>query len=585
MLPVRHTNHIGVSHVDQGPVFYIDVNVTGAPLTAIGVTLLERAGDDRPALLFGDETWSYRQLVEEGRRRAARFDAIKDPDRPPHVGVLLDNVPDYLFWLVAGAISSSVIVGINSTYRGEQLAQLIDHTDCQVLVTSGSFAGVLEGARHDVPEHRTLFVDSAGYRDALGATDPATAGGQRNSPSDDDLFLLIFTSGSTGLPKAVRCTQGRIGRTGAHVSGIAQLTTDDVIYAPLPFFHAASLFTGWAAAVHTGIPIATRAKFSTSGTFGDLRDFGATVMTYTGKVLNYILTAPESPADAELPLRLAIGNEASESDIKTFAKRFDCHVRDSYGSTEGVIIVRRDPSMPAGALGIAADSVKVLDPDTGNECPRATFDAEGRITNLDLAVGEMVETEPSSGFEGYYGNESATRERFRDGAYWSGDLAYRDAEGWLYFAGRTNDWLRVDGENFSAGPVEAIIARHPDVRSVAVYAVPDDPVGDRVMAALELHAERRFDGAAFDRFLDDQTDLGTKWRPAFVRIDADLPKLSSLKVDKKRLRREAWRAPDVVWRPDRAAGLRPIDEEDRRRLEPLLGERDPGASNEERGRT
>lgn len=536
-------------------------------MTAIGRTLLARAEDERPALLFRDRSWSYREVVAEGARRATLFDSLRDPTRPPHVGVLLDNGPDYVFWLVAGAISRSVVVGINATYRGAQLAQLIDHTDCQVLVTSSDLAPLLDGAAHSVSSGSVLVVDSPDHAVALDGLTPPD---RWPEPGDDDLFLLMFTSGSTGLPKAVRCTQGRIGRTGAHVSTIAELGADDVVYAPLPFFHAASLFTGWSSTVHTGIPIATRTKFSTSGTVGDLRRFGATVMTYTGKVLNYIVSSPESPDDAQLPLRLAVGNEASEADIKTFARRFDCHVRDSYGSTEGVIIVRRDPSMPAGALGIAADSVQVLDPETGAECPRATFDDEGRVTNLDVAVGEMVETQPTSGFEGYYGNEAATNERFRDGAYWSGDLAYRDVDGWLYFAGRTNDWLRVDGENFSAGPVESILARHPDVRSVAVYAVPDDPVGDRVMAALELHAGRPFDPAAFDDFLDEQPDLGPKWRPAFVRVDADLPKLSSLKIDKKQLRRDAWQAGQVVWRPDRAAGLRAITDEDRSHLDPLL---------------
>ena len=114
----------------------------------------------------------------------------------------------------------------------------------------------------------------------------------------------------------MRCTQGRIGRTGAHVAGIAELTADDVVYAPLPFFHAASLFTGWASAVHAGIPISTRKRFSASGTVPDIRAFGATFLTYTGKVLNYILSVPEAPDDATVPLRLAIGNEASEHDIK-----------------------------------------------------------------------------------------------------------------------------------------------------------------------------------------------------------------------------------------------------------------------------
>jgi fatty-acyl-CoA synthase len=178
-------------------------------------------------------------------------------------------------------------------------------------------------------------------------------------------------------------------------------------------------------------------------------------------------------------------------------------------------------------------------------------------------VGELVETQPTSGFEGYYRNEAATAERFREGAYWSGDLAHRDADGWLFFAGRSNEWLRVDGENFAAGPVEAIIARHPDVRSVAVYAVPDNPVGDRVMAALELWPGASFDPVAFDEWLAEQPDLGPKWVPAFVRVDDELPKLSSMKIDKKALRRDAWRVPGVVWRSGRGEGLRPLVDGDR----------------------
>ena len=128
----------------------------------------------------------------------------------------------------------------------------------------------------------------------------------------------------------------------------------------------------------------------------------------------------------------------------------------------------------------------------------------------------------------------------------------------------------MDGENFSAGPVESIIGRHPDVRSVAVYAVPDDPVGDRVMVALELWDGATFDPQAFDQFLAEQADLGPKWVPAFVRVDADLPKLSSLKIDKKVLRTHAWEADDVVWRPGRDEPLRALTDDDREALAHLL---------------
>jgi fatty-acyl-CoA synthase len=536
-------------------------------MTTAAEILRRRAADDGLALCFEDRTWSYRQLVEEASRRAALFAAKCDRDRPPHIGVLLDNVPDYLFWLAGAALSGTVIVGINSTYRGDQLAQLIRHTDCQVLVTARPHLPLLEGVETGIAAERTLIVDGPEYAALLAEQNQVV-------PSDpvggEDLFLLIFTSGSTGLPKAVRCTQGRYGRTGMHVAAVAELAEGDVVYAPLPFFHSSSLFTGWASAITAGIPIVTRRRFSASGTLSDVRRYGATMLTYTGKVLNYILATPERPEDPDNPLRLAIGNEASDSDIRDFARRFDCTVRDSYGSTEGIIIIRRDPSMPLGALGTADPSVKILDADSGHECPTAMFGPDGRPTNLDGAVGEIVETEPTGGFEGYYKNPDATAARFRNGWYWSGDLAYRDAHGWLYFAGRSNEWLRVDGENFAAAPVEAIVARHPDVRSVAVYAVPDDPVGDRVMVAVELRTGIAFDPAAFDRFLDEQPDLGTKWRPSFVRVTDELPKLASMKIDKQRLRREAWCIDGVYWRPRRDATLGLLDDADRARLDPLL---------------
>src|SRR5690606_40113102 len=92
----------------------------------LGRQLWDRGDDDALALLYEDSRWTYRELVEQGRRRAGLLGELLDPARPPHVGVLLDNVPDYVFWLTAGALSGAVIVGINSTYRGEQLAQLVD---------------------------------------------------------------------------------------------------------------------------------------------------------------------------------------------------------------------------------------------------------------------------------------------------------------------------------------------------------------------------------------------------------------------------------------------------------------------------
>lgn len=527
---------------------------------------LRNAERDSVAACFEDRTYTYRELAAESRRRASLWDELRDPTRPPHIGVLLDNTAEYLFWLGAAAISRSVVVG-NATYRGAELARLIDHCDCQLLVTSDAHDGIAAAAPSRVPPDRVFRTHTAAYAGALEGADPDRAW---DPASGDDLYLLIFTSGSTGFPKAVRCTQGRFARTGLHASTVAGLGPGSAVYSPLPFFHSSSLFTGLASALHASVPFGSRARFSASRAIPDIRRMGATMLTYTGKVLNYILAIPPSPDDATSPLEFAFGNEASDSDIREFAARFRCRVRDSYGSTEGMIIIRRDESMPRGSIGRGDDSIAVYDPETGRECPRAEFGPDGRLRNAEAAVGEIVNTAPGEGFEGYYRNEEARAAKLRSGIYWSGDLAYRDADGWFFFAGRSNEWLRVDGENFAVGPVETILMRYPGARSVAVYAVPDDPVGDRVMVALKVADLDDFEIADFDVFLARQGDLGPKWVPSFVRPAAELPKLASMKLDKTRLRREAWLAPGTCWRPVRGEALRPVTPVDLERLAHLL---------------
>ena len=527
---------------------------------------VRNAERDDIAAHFEDRSYSWRELALESRRRAALWADVRDDARPPHIGVLLDNTAEYLFWLGAAALTRSVIVGINATYRGAELAQLVDYTDCQALVTSDTYADLLADAPSHVPADRVLHTGTDAYTQRLAAVDPSRS----HAPArPDDLYLLIFTSGSTGFPKAVRCTQGRFARTGVHVKTVAELGPGKAVYAPLPFFHSSSLFTGLASALQAEVPFGTRARFSASNTMPDIRRTGTTMLAYTGKVLNYILAVPPAPDDATSPVTFAFGNEASEDDIREFSRRFDCTVRDSYGSTEGLVIIRRDASMPPGALGTADDTIRVYDPETGEECPRAEFDVAGRLLNTEAAVGEIVNTDPGDTFEGYYRNEEANVSKVRDGIYWSGDLAYRDADGWFFFAGRSNEWLRVDGENFAAAPVERIVLRAPGVRSAAVFAVPDDPVGDRVMVAVEVDDPVAFDLDSFDEFVQAQPDLGPKWVPSFVRITPELPKLASMKIDKTRLRREGWDAPAVCWRPARGDRLRPMTSADVAALEPL----------------
>lgn len=177
----------------------------------------------------------------------------------------------------------------------------------------------------------------------------------------------------------------------------------------------------------------------------------------------------------------------------------------------------------------------IYDPETLEECPAAQFDATGALTNAEAATGELVNTNGSGMFRGYHNDKGATDERLRHGMYWSGDLAYRDADGWIYLAGRTADWMRVDGENITAAPIERILLRQPVISRVAVYPVPDEFVGDQVMAAVVLRDGQVLTPEQFSEFLTQQQDLSPKSWPRYVWIADDLPSTATNKILKREL--------------------------------------------------
>ncbi len=546
----------------------------GAPLlvTSIAELVRARAADgDRTALRFEDERWTWSEYVRAGAQRAAYLDAELDRDRPPHVGLLLDNVPEFPLWLGAVALAGAAVVGINPTRRGPELERDIRHADCQLIVTEARYLELLDGLDLGPAAGRLLVVEDsddalAPYRDAPLTDRPVDARG---------IYLLLFTSGTSGAPKACILSQGRLAQMSGRLSQMMGFTPDDVMYEVMPLFHSNAIITGFAPWLVSGATLVLRRKFSASGFLPDVRRYGVTYFNYVGKPLSYILATPERPDDGDNTLTRVFGNEAADLDIDRFSRRFAVPVTDGYGSTEGGANINRTPDTPKGALGVGPEGTVILDSVTGEECPSARFDDGGHLLNPDEAIGEIVNKNGAAGFEGYYHNDEANAARVRSGYYWTGDLGYRDASGFFYFAGRDFEWLRVDGENFAAAPVERILARHPDVVLAVVYAVPDEDVGDQVMAALELRPGATFDPEAFDRFLAEQPDLGTKWSPRYVRISAALPVTETQKVVKRALRRERWEVADpLYWRPHKGEALRPMTDDDRRELHARFAARD-----------
>ncbi|KUI47182.1 acyl-CoA synthetase [Mycobacterium sp. GA-1199] len=491
--------------------------------------LNERADRDTVAIRHGDRTWTYRQYVAEAKTQAAALIGAADADRPLHVGVLLGNTPDMLIALAAAGLGGYVVCGINTTRRGEALARDVTKVHCQFLITDAEHRALLDGL--DLSGVTVLDTSSTAWTDFLAT---ATTFIPHREAAVDDTFMMIFTSGTSGDPKAVQVANLMVLFAGNALAERFELTENDVCYLSMPMFHSNAVVGGWAPALVAGAAMVP-AKFSASRFLADIRRHRVTYMNYVGKPLAYVLATPEQPDDRDNPLRVAFGNEATDRDIEQFSRRFDVTVDDGFGSTENAVIITRTPDTPKGSIGQGFPGVAIYNSDTVTECPVAEFDENGALTNADVAIGELVNTDGSGLFRGYYNDPDATDERMRHGMYWSGDLAYRDADGYIYLAGRTADWMRVDGENLATAPIERILLRLPAVNRVAVYPVPDELVGDQVMAALVLQDDAELDPQTFEQFLAAQRDLSPKAWPRYVWVADDLPSTATNKIVKREL--------------------------------------------------
>jgi fatty-acyl-CoA synthase len=546
-------------------------------MESVAELVAARWGDHRPGLWCEDLVRTHHEVAAGAAARAALLADLLPPGAEPHLGVLLDNTPEFPLWLSAAALAGAAVAGINPTRRGAELARDILHTECRLLITEPAHLPLLTGLdltwgspRASAAERgkvRVLITGTEEYDDLLAPYRGARPDPSRATPADR--LLLYFTSGSTGAPKAAICTQGRLAAAGRSLAAQFTVRADDVHYVCMPMFHGNAVIADWAPALAAGAGVALRRRFSASGFLADVRRYRATYFTYVGRAIQYVLATEPGPHDRDHALRLGFGTEAGVVDAAAFERRFGVRLVEGYGSSEGGAAVQWTPGTPAGAVGRAAPGLVVLDPETGAECPPAVFDAAGRLRNGDEAIGELVNRGPNP-FEGYWRNAEAEAERTRDGLYWTGDLFYRDRDGYLYFAGRADDRLRVDSENLAAAMIENILARYEGAHAVAVYAVPDPVTGDQVMAAIAGD----FEPEGFAAFLRAQPDLGTKMAPRFVRVLERMPVTATNKIHRALLRREGVRCADPVWwRPPGEQTYRKLTPEDAEG--PLVSTRGP----------
>ena len=574
----------------------------------VGAQLDARAADpelaERTAIRDGDRRLSWRAFRDESVRWAHFLQQRlgRDAGRPGHVAMLLENHAELLTLFAGCGYAGYTLFGVNTGLRGEVLAGVIDHSEARVLIVDERLLPEVEPIRarlRHVSDRNLLVLpteggSALGERDVLECLDREVgkAGESLDAPaaevSPESNLMVIYTSGTTGLPKGINNNHLKLLLIGARVSGQLGLDQEAVGYACMPLFHSNALFLGFQPAFRVGGAMAMRPRFSASQFVPDVLRYGVTYWNYVGEPVHYILGALEQEYGgdeerilAEVArhpdnhLRYAVGNGAAPPDIDRFIRWLGLEdMFELYGSTEAAISTFRSKRDPRGSVGEVTDAaVKILN-ERGEECPPAELDGDGKITNYGAAVGEICRVAPDTSlFQGYFGNPEANTSKYRDGIYHSGDLGHvlvRNGRRFLYFDGRTDDWIRKDGENFSAAQVARILQEHPDVVLAAAYGVPCAVSDELVMAALKLREGARFDPAAFFAFCEEQVAHGgmdRKWFPDFVRIVEEFEYTETQKVlvrNLKRLHFDRRRLPDasLYWRTRGDETFRPFTADD-----------------------
>jgi len=534
---------------------------------------------DRTFFIFEGKSYSYREVYQNAERYANFFLAERKKllvsgtlgikDRLA-VGIYMDNTPEFIYAALGAGLSNSVLFAINTGFRGETLAKVINQAGIKRLIMNASTALEVERVMAEVTVLDACDILYAGERSEIEGKpyrvlDQAVDGAEPNVPrryrvriDNFSPVIVIYTSGTTGMPKGVPCTHIKMVGAGAVVQMAVKLTRHDRGYLSMPLFHSNDWYIGILPQMIVGGSFVLKRKFSARAFEEDMLEYGVAFLNYVGQPLHYILDALEKKYgsgeavektlahDPRNKFRLAYGNGASVVDRKKLMRYLNMdHIFEIYGSTEAVITTANKPGDPIESVGAVDKSIVILN-ELDQECAPGITDSSGRLTNYDQAVGEICRKVGDNNlrFEGYFGQASATAQKFRGGIYHSGDIGHiRIVNGkrYLYFNGRTDDWIRKDGENFSAENVLAYASQMPGVDTAIAYGAPCDVSDEKVMVTVQLMQGAQFDPDVVYAWLMQQQKEGgmdPKWMPDFIRVVDRFPVTDTHKIVVRPYKRE-----------------------------------------------
>jgi carnitine-CoA ligase len=499
--------------------------------------LIDRWAAEQPDKVFlkfddqdhptGGEEWTYADLKTRVVQVALGFQQL-GVAQGDHVLVWAPNSREHTLIFFAVNYLGGVYVPINTAYRGNLLAHVIEVSDAKLAVVHKDLCERFDGVGLAKLEQVITIggaaatpLPTATFEDTLTPTAGILAPPARTIEPWDP-FAIIFTSGTTGPSKGVLASYLHI-YTNAGPETWHMVTSDDRWLMNFPLFHIGGMGTMYVMLCRGG-SIGFCERFDTRSYWDSVRRMDCTAAFLLGAMATFLAKEPPSPKDADHPLRLAFMVPLS-GDIPAFSERFGLDVYTIFNMTEisTPILSEANPTK-RGTCGLARPGVEVRLVDE-NDCEMPIGQAGEMMLRTDRPWGMN---------SGYYKNPEATARAWRNGWFHTGDAFTRDADGYFYFVDRMKDAIRRRGENISSLEVEMEALAHPAVREAAAIAVPSDMGEDEVMLCLSAQPNAHIDPHELLEFLRPR--MAYFMVPRYLRVMDDLPKTPTAKVLKHELR-------------------------------------------------
>ena len=469
--------------------------------------------------------FTYSQFADAVARTSALL-AGEGVAKGDVVSLLMPNSVEYVIAYFACWRLGALAGPINSHLKEQEISYVVSNSEAKTLLVGSEFLPVINQLR-DLPTLNAVIL----FDDEAQATRDFTKVEATADVTLDDEAIIIYTSGTTGKPKGCLLTHGNVVANARQISQWLGFNESDRLLTMMPLFHMNAVSVTTMSALYAGGSSVVSPKFSASRFWQIISDYQITSFGSVATMLSMLLTTyPEGvPAGLQTEqLRFAMCGSAPvpAETIKRFEETFHCLVIEGYGLSESTCRSTFNPpdeNRRAGSCGLPiGNEMRVVDDDD-------TEVADGQLGEIVLRGDNVL--------KGYYKNPEATAVAFRNGWFHTGDIGYRDTEGFYFIVDRKSDMIIRGGENIYPREIDEVLYQHPAVSAAAVVGVPDDLYGEEVAGFVVL----RDGGEASERELIEfcKARLADYKCPKTIRFVKDIPKGPTGKLLKRELAKMA----------------------------------------------